>query len=201
MPKEKINYTNQELAQLFLKHFSDNYNKANHDFARIFGAKQMKYNPDHFHNALVKSHRQIERKGFYFPYGLSKSGYTFMGYILRAVQNEIMNNGEVDLVDHNVQIESPDQDATHEALLYNQDEHLGEINDHILEETLIHEIYEYVCRRYIPKEAGMFKFYFMTNYSYQTIANISGYSVATIHKAVSKIKKDVQQAFRLRRLK
>jgi hypothetical protein len=93
------------------------------------------------------------------------------------------------------------QSMFEDAFLYDQQEHIEEITHHILEESLIYDIYDYVCQRYIPRDAGIFKFYFMTTLSLQKIADASGYSVGFIHKTVTRIKLDVQQAFKLRRLK
>jgi hypothetical protein len=205
---------NRNTAQLFLKHFNDNYKQTTYEISRILGKLKLKYNDDHFHEALIKSYNHIEKNGFKFTKGIKLSGYSFMGYMIRAVRNEIMNTGiKEKKIDRNINVD--DKQTTHllkdgenfghnripQSLIYDQQEHLEIIEHHILEDQTITDIFIYVENKYPPLETGMFKFYFKTNLSFAKIADISGYSLGFIFNAVTKIKNDVKSEFKLSRLK
>lgn len=187
-------YTNEQLAMIFMDNVRTDYDKILRFCSIQFNHKKIEkeFIQDYLHECMIKTYERILNSGFEFiNNNISYSGESFLRFIYTSMKNE--HNGAEKKVSQKSKCE--DEWKLTEQNFYDMNEELDKAEYHVEEDKAINEIFEYVELSYPPLEVGFFKFYFKTNYSYQSISEISGFGLKKIFKAVTKIKRDVINKF------
>lgn len=189
--------TNEQMAQEFMKYCANNYKRIYNGFSMASWGNRL--TEDIFHDSLVKVHDSIIKRGFKIK-EMRFSGQSFENYLFISTGNEIMQEGRQIKKNKGIVIESDSEFFNEKEPEYNFEDELEEEFNRISEDILVDDIFRNIKSKFSHLDCGLFEFYFRSGLGYRKLAEITGYSLRTVHLKVSKIKAHVITEFADRRL-